>query len=565
MKLLKFKELIDNDKLEFTDAYKIKLPDELTSVDKSTRNKLKDEFISGKRDLLITLPFSNSDRMINRRIYPQKGQKSGVDTWTNPFKRPVQVHHDDYRDPIGRVQKVWWQPRDYVSDFKDLRSYNDFKSKIESGNHELIYSALLDYKKLANPKWFGTGFLMGDISITDQGAIEKFIDERYLTFSSGHVSDAWICSHCGKDRMKDEWCEHYPGQVIDNKPVVAILGTFIGREISPVNKPANDVSFPVAMKFADSLDTSEYIELTNNQIDTIDYEEEPLMKLKIIKDEEDVQTIEFPDDYLTKDSVKALLDESLNAFTDEMIRSLDTKLKSLTDILESITVPVKKEEDKEIVVEFINDESIDWAVLDLALDAEVSSKNTEAKLSVDIRKDLDANVFCSADKLFPIASQEYSDAAKSLIARSKLTDEQKKIVTACIDLKTERLSKVSVAVDAETDKMKSDLSDMTRNYEQALSEIDNLKEELRNVKDLLDSKQERNQNIEKEKVEDPQTAGAVDEATLTKKINSTFITKVVNEYKQKTELDKDSASAYVNNLIRKGYLPSKFDINDYLN
>jgi len=39
----------------------------------------------------------------NDAIYLPDQMYKGLSTWTKPFPRPVQKHHDDYKDPVGRV------------------------------------------------------------------------------------------------------------------------------------------------------------------------------------------------------------------------------------------------------------------------------------------------------------------------------------------------------------------------------------------------------------------------------------------------------------------------------
>jgi hypothetical protein len=29
--------------------------------------------------------------------------KNSLGTWTNPHRKPIEIHHDDFADPIGRV------------------------------------------------------------------------------------------------------------------------------------------------------------------------------------------------------------------------------------------------------------------------------------------------------------------------------------------------------------------------------------------------------------------------------------------------------------------------------
>ena len=78
-------------------------------------------------------------------------------------------------------------------------------------------------------------------NITDEDAIKKFLDGRYLTFSAGSTTNRHVCSICDNDWATDGICEHRHGEQYDGETCVFITGDFIVLEGSIVNTPADDL------------------------------------------------------------------------------------------------------------------------------------------------------------------------------------------------------------------------------------------------------------------------------------------------------------------------------------
>jgi hypothetical protein len=96
-------------------------------------------------------------------------------------------------------------------------------------------------------------------NITDEEAIKKFMDGRYLTFSAGSTTDRHVCSICKTDWAKDGMCEHRHGKTYDGEVCVFITGDFLVMEGSVVNTPADDLSQLVHMEMMDAEDPSKKI------------------------------------------------------------------------------------------------------------------------------------------------------------------------------------------------------------------------------------------------------------------------------------------------------------------
>ena len=56
------------------------------------------------RGLLVTLEASHAGRITsNNALYPPKFMDISAHTFVLPRAKPIQVHHEDHSDPIGRV------------------------------------------------------------------------------------------------------------------------------------------------------------------------------------------------------------------------------------------------------------------------------------------------------------------------------------------------------------------------------------------------------------------------------------------------------------------------------
>lgn len=242
------------------DIFLVQAQEDLHSMSTEDKKRFCDEAMTGpkaNRGILVTFNLSSAGRRINNRIYTPRGQRAGVSSWVKPYGKPILLHHDRTRDPIGRILSV-----DYVENdqeamrfFRSLQDFSKFKSAMESDEPEKIFRALYDNNLLANPAWPGLGHLRAKARINDRDAIEKFLDQRYLTFSAGSHSDRYVCSSCGSDWLTGEMCEHTPGKMSeDGLPTVFITGTFYGDEASIVNEPANTLSTVHSIEFADSVD-----------------------------------------------------------------------------------------------------------------------------------------------------------------------------------------------------------------------------------------------------------------------------------------------------------------------
>ena len=141
----------------------------------------------------------------NNTWYLEEDMANAVDTWTEPFQKPVLTHHEMKKDAIGRVTSA-------------------------------------KYITIKNPKGKNPpqGYIQLETEITDADAIVKIKDKRYNTVSISTDARTAVCSICKRDIAKDGLCEHERGKKYDGKKCFWYLGGLKYKEVSYVNAPADE-------------------------------------------------------------------------------------------------------------------------------------------------------------------------------------------------------------------------------------------------------------------------------------------------------------------------------------
>src|SRR5690606_12842071 len=125
----------------------------------------------------------------------------GARTWIEHYPKPIQLHHNDEIDPVGRVIDARYvetigtlqerfknhRLKDNFYRTADNKFWNDF-TKDGPFIEKLRMIKLLD-NILDDPHYQGTGYIELTADITDPEAIRKILDGRFLTGSVGATSD----------------------------------------------------------------------------------------------------------------------------------------------------------------------------------------------------------------------------------------------------------------------------------------------------------------------------------------------------------------------------------------
>jgi hypothetical protein len=249
---------------------------------------------------------------------------------------------------------------------------------------------------------------------------------------------------------------------------------------------------------------------------------------------------------------------------------------------EACTEEVKdqEEEEEEVITSSQEDEApdaicIDWYLLEAALTVEVS----DARLSDEARAELAEDCFGSPERDFPIADEAHLDAARRVIERANLSDEEKKVVSAFIDARAEALAPASTQDCVENcgcNDLQAKLETMTADYESALTlaserltEVTSLREKLSALDTGKEPVQTDSEQIvlnvdDIKKVEDESVSSSKALAGDTKDLGA-YEKNIVSKYKGIRDRDGEAAASFfLNRKVARGHLPRTFDITPHI-
>lgn len=227
--------------------FKVRLSDSLTiepiEMPEANKKLLQDAaYVSSNSPLMIKIAATHSGIITrNNGFYMPDKMNDGAVTFVQNYNKPVLLHHNSHDgDPVGRVVHAAYvntstgiaKNDSYLKDFVD--PHTSFETKVD------LIDRIINDGMLDDPTYEGVGYIELTASITDQNAIQKIADNRYLTVSIGAETDAAVCSICKEDWAETgEMCDHVPGEVYDGKPAFVIAGNLFYDEISFVSTPAD--------------------------------------------------------------------------------------------------------------------------------------------------------------------------------------------------------------------------------------------------------------------------------------------------------------------------------------
>lgn len=187
---------------DFTESLTLELPDT-----KSQLIDFKESFDYRENNkLIVEVAAIHAGLTSNYNMYPEYALKASLDSWVSPYPKPIILNHDQYSESIGRVMAA----------------------------------------KMDNEE-DGTPFVRLQIAVLDPIAIEKVLDQRYLTGSVGGQATSAACSICGVDWAKEESrgempCRHRRGKIYEGKLAYLEVRELSFKEYSFVNMPADQNS-----------------------------------------------------------------------------------------------------------------------------------------------------------------------------------------------------------------------------------------------------------------------------------------------------------------------------------
>jgi hypothetical protein len=373
----------------------------------------------------------------NNGFYMPDKMRAGVGTWTEHYNKPIQLHHDDQNDPIGRVIAARYVDTSAaaIERFQNSVLRDSFNNQVGSADKKFWDKFVSDKTSfidklnmmkvmdsiLNDPYYQGVGYIELTANITDPESIQKVLDGRYITGSVGAISDKAVCSVCNTDWLEEEHCGHRPGRLYDGKKCVVVAGSLEYDEYSFVNVPADRHSGVLGIEhIQNSVKHEDATDRTIRYFPVFDrLKEDSTMSANktetaTIKDStEQVST--------TETSVETSVEQPVVAETPPVV-SIDDKVNTILDKL--FTDKLSDEEAEEL-----------YQLQVAEMDPEVVE---DAKLSTAKRKKLAASTFCGPGRSFPVPDCAHVTAARRLIGRYK-GEGSKSTILACVARKAKAM------------------------------------------------------------------------------------------------------------------------------
>ena len=427
---------------------------------------------------------------VNKNFYWYNSDdiKKDMISFLKPYPKPIVTGHE-FEDPnttIGRVVTV---------DFINLPKLN-----IDD-----IYSP--------------EGFVKVIAKITDLDAIQKILDQRFLTVSIGGESSKVFCSICNEQITDPYEHEHKRGEKYDGKLAYWVVKGIEYTQIAFVNTPADSYASVQAVlspeeyvdKYSEYITENKEKERRGSNVFLIDMQTKKGGNMKPKEDEEKKKDAESTDIWYEDFSdlnITAEDFEELNA----MLEAVESEIKSLS---------AENEEEGEV---------------------------EDKKISYKSRKKLPKSVFCGPPRpgknekgSFPVPDCLHARVAKTYLKRSKFSAAVKKRIYACIVRREKALGcKTKDNVDtnvntltidnfkAKTEKIVTDLYETKINeLSDALIKQANELEDLRKVTESLSKKIEL---LQKKIDESTKDEDLIDSLNIVTSENEVLNKKLVDSY-----------------------------------
>lgn len=195
---------------DFTENFTLELPD----FSKSDVNF--SESFNSSNGLIIEVAAIHEGLTSNYNNYSAEELEKALQSWVDPYPKPIILNHDLNTEAIGRVM-----------------------------------AAKMDKEE------DGSSFVRLQIAITDPVAAQKVLDKRYLTGSVGGRAGKAVCSVSGEDLAAEDAsgrpkaAKYKRGKVYKGKLAYVEMQDISFKEYSFVNQPADQKSGVRALKSVD--------------------------------------------------------------------------------------------------------------------------------------------------------------------------------------------------------------------------------------------------------------------------------------------------------------------------
>jgi hypothetical protein len=378
------------------------------------------------RPLRIRIAATHAGKVTrNNGFYLPHKMKEGAGSFTKQYPKPIQVHHEDKADPIGRVVQAA-----YIDTSRMVRdSWSPNKVKDSTHPDSVLFDAFVEGKLTQkeivdtatkyfiqdtsvaeDPDYEGLGYVELVADITDPVAVQKILDGRYLTGSVGASTNQAICSVCKQDWAEGDRCDHSPGKLYDGTKCVLIAGDLVYDEYSFVNKPADRHSRVIEINIngvQDFVKLDQQAELPIGEIVLVADKFEEEQKMEGENTSSSTEIIAGTEIIVEQSSLEKLFGDSLPG-----ILGTEAEGVKYTDMF-VVLYESASDLEKELVVKEIKDKV----------------------LSAEDRKKLKGSTFCGPDRSYPVNDCAH---AKAAMAYAKKYNESSNVI-ACIRRKATRL------------------------------------------------------------------------------------------------------------------------------
>jgi hypothetical protein len=416
----------------------------------------------------------------NNGFYLPDSMRKGASSFTEGYPKPVLLHHEDHKDPVGRIVAANYRDTSngVAQQYNGMQVKNkygedvgtitdtlikDFVSnKMPFGMQVDVVSSMFTDSLLSDSSYQGLGHIELVANITDKNAVEKLLDGRYITGSIGASTDKAVCSICKADWTKEGPCDHKPGAVYDSSKCFIIAGELVYDEYSFVNVPADKHSRVLELNYNGLQDQIEFandyegrlyeVKLGFPQYDSKDKEKQAVSE-QLPVDIKDSATVDPQIEASAVDDTTVASDPTVEEasteevqVTDNLVEDLETAVSSeevneitdgsFEDLAAKIFDGVKLNDDQDQkLYDYV------WNEVEQAIEnGELPEEVKDAKLSAEQRAKLAKSTFCGPSRSFPVTDSAHALAVIRLL--NKYEGEGKEKVLASANRKAKALGAV---------------------------------------------------------------------------------------------------------------------------
>lgn len=385
----------------------------------------------------------------NNGFYLPDKMRDGAATFVDQYNKPVLLHHEDHKDPVGRIIKAGYiDTSSSIYDQYAGKTVRDSRGKevgtitevllkdfisgsMPFGQQVDVIRSLFKDSLLDDRSYDGLGHIQIIANITDADAVQKLLDGRYITGSVGATTNRAVCSVCKQDWTKEGKCDHKPGGIYDSAECFIIAGKLFYDEYSFVNVPADRHSKVLELNYNGITDNIDVVDDCNGRVYEVNLEfpqydsinqEVSLMgkKTKIVDSDATPEVVVVTDEAKPQETpvvdeataTEEVVDETTSEVTDDVSTEPDAEEETVKDLLQRVLTAETLETADEEKLYDAQWAEVESAIKDGTLDKEILE---DSKLSADKRKKLPKSVFCGQGRTFPVTDEAHAVATHRLL------------------------------------------------------------------------------------------------------------------------------------------------------